>query len=448
MVPQADVLIVTATQVESLAVIDAFAKLTGQPARPVPVGDRIYHYLGEVHDAHVFLALTEMGSGGLGASQQTVQKGIASLRPAAVILVGIAFGVDKQKQAIGDVLVSHQLLLYELQRVGEGKIVPRGDKPHASPRLFNYLKSAQLYWNEPAIAIRFGLILSGEKLVDSLDYREQLQQFGQEVIGGEMEGAGLYVACQDVKVDWILVKAICDWADGNKAYDKDNRQQLAARNAATFVAHALQHVAMKQSESTVEHKQKNDIREEGKKLIKNIKSTTPKDIIHECLYESFENASDFFGFCRYFFEDLYKEMRETDGFKMNIRRLIQYCKTHREEDYLWSCIQKERINLYNIYYPKWKLVIEDQQPQQEGIDSIDQYKHRTIIPEKPLSPDGEGQVHPLSGNNHTAINEWFFNELELHEKSQVLTVALFEGINRKFIEPISQKIERIFFEKI
>jgi len=41
-------------------------------------------------------------------------------------------------------------------------------------------------------------------------------------------------------VDWILVKAICDWADSNKAQDKDARQQTAAQNAAAFVLEALQ----------------------------------------------------------------------------------------------------------------------------------------------------------------------------------------------------------------
>jgi len=240
----AEVLMVTATSVESRAVIDAFAELTGQPARPVSVEDRVYHDLGQIQGARVMLALTEMGSGGLGASQQTVQKGIAALQPKAVMLVGIAFGVDERKQAIGDVLVSRQLLLYESQRIGEGKIIPRGDKPHASPWLLNYLNSAHLYWHEPAVAVRFGLVLSGEKLVDSLDYREQLKPFGPEAVGGEMEGAGLYVACQDAKVDWIVVKAICDWADGHKAEDKDARQRLAARNAAAFVAHALRHVPL------------------------------------------------------------------------------------------------------------------------------------------------------------------------------------------------------------
>jgi hypothetical protein len=54
-----------------------------------------------------------------------------------------------------------------------------------------------------------------------------------------MEGAGLYAVAQREKVDWILVKAICDYADGNKGQDKDKRQQTAARNAARFVFHVL-----------------------------------------------------------------------------------------------------------------------------------------------------------------------------------------------------------------
>jgi hypothetical protein len=88
------------------------------------------------------------------------------------------------------------------------------------------------------------VVLTGEKLVDNIDFRDQLRSFEPEAIGGEMEGAGLYVACQDKKVDWILVKAICDWADGNKAQDKDVRQQTAAQNAAAFVLEALQIAAI------------------------------------------------------------------------------------------------------------------------------------------------------------------------------------------------------------
>ncbi len=203
-------------------------------------------------ETRVFLALTEMGSGGLGASQQAVQKGIEALRPGAVLLVGIAFGVDEKKRRIGDILISQQLQLYDLQRVGPDYIALRGDKPHASPRLIDYFRQADLDWDESKAKVEFGLILSGEKLVDNRDYREQLQRLAPEAIGGEMEGAGLYVACQDAQVDWIVIKAICDWADGHKKRNKAQRQQLAARNAAAFVAHALQQVPLKRPESPME----------------------------------------------------------------------------------------------------------------------------------------------------------------------------------------------------
>ena len=186
-----------------------------------------------------------MGTGGPGASHEAVRKGIEALRPAAVIMVGIAFGMREQEQTLGDILVSHRLMLYELQRVGKEKISLRGDRPQGSPLLLNYLKSADIDWT--GSKVHFGLLLTGEKLVDNIDYRRQLQRLEAEAIGGEMEGAGLYVACQDAKVDWVLVKAICDWADGNKAEDKINRQQKAAENSAAFVVHALQHAPLNRS---------------------------------------------------------------------------------------------------------------------------------------------------------------------------------------------------------
>ncbi len=173
---------------------------------------------------------SEMGAGGLGASLQTAQKGIEALSPAAVIMVGIAFGMNAEQQAIGDILVTENLRLYDLQRVGtqdgRARIILRGDRPHASAWLLNHFKSADLRWD--GAQMRFGVVLTGEKLVDNVDFRDQLHGFEPEAVGGEMEGAGLYAACQDQKVDWILVKAICDWADGQKDQDKAARQSACS----------------------------------------------------------------------------------------------------------------------------------------------------------------------------------------------------------------------------
>jgi len=244
---KADVLLVTATKVESKAVLDIFQKNTGKEPHLVPIGDQIYHDIGSVNGNSVVLVQSEMGSGGLGASLLTVQKAITDLSPNEVIMVGIAFGIDPEKHSIGDVLVSKQLMLYELQRVGtkdgNPQIIPRGDKAPASTRLLSYFRNAEISWDESQCKASFGLILSGEKLVDNTDFVKCLRDLEPEAIGGEMEGAGLYVACHDKKVDWIIVKAICDWADGKKSENKEVKQELAAKNAASFVSHALQLVS-------------------------------------------------------------------------------------------------------------------------------------------------------------------------------------------------------------
>ncbi|PYQ25912.1 MAG: hypothetical protein DMF56_26275 [Acidobacteria bacterium] len=259
MVQKADVLIVTVTPVESRAVIEVFKEATGKEAKPESIADGHYLDLGEVNGTRVFMALSGMGSGGTGGSQELVRKGIEALSPSAVIMVGIAFGIDDKKHAIGDVLVAHRIMLYDLQRrgtdkAGNLKVVARGDRPSSSPRLFNWLRMASLAWDSSKGRVDFGLFLCGDHLIDNKKYRAQLLKLEAEAIGGEMEGGGLYAACQNGKVDWILVKAISDWADGKKDADRDARQQKAARNAAAFVLHALQQAPLKGEETGEEQK--------------------------------------------------------------------------------------------------------------------------------------------------------------------------------------------------
>src|SRR5262249_455936 len=155
-----------------------------------------------------------------------------------VVLVGIAFGVEPDKQKIGEILVSRQLKPYELQRVGTNehgglKIISRGDRVSASPRIVGRLRAACPEWT--GAAVKFELVLTGEKLVDNIDFRRQLEAFVPEAVGGEMEGAGLYTACTERNADWVIVKAICDWADGKKREQKAERQKLAANEAIGFV---------------------------------------------------------------------------------------------------------------------------------------------------------------------------------------------------------------------
>jgi nucleoside phosphorylase len=241
-----DVLLVTVNEHETRAVLDAFLAATGEEAKPVTLQGRLYHDLGDVNGTTVYHAISEMGSGGSGGMQQTVEKAISALDPGAVIAVGMAFGVNEEKQNIGEIIVSRLLRLYELQRVGKKQIVLRGARPDASPRLMSHFRGfSQARWR--GARVRFGVMLTGEKLVDNVDYRSRLLKFESEAEGGEMEGAGLYVSSYDNRVDWIVIKAICDWADGNKDVDKEARQKLAAKNAAEFVVESLQYASLKRA---------------------------------------------------------------------------------------------------------------------------------------------------------------------------------------------------------
>jgi nucleoside phosphorylase len=235
---------VTVNEHETKAVHDSFRAANGTEAKAVSLGGRSYHDLGKIGETTVYHAISEMGSGGSGAMQQTVEKAISNLEPGAVIAVGIAFGVSEKDQKIGDILVSKLLRLYEQQRVGKmGEIIPRGSSPDASPRLMSHFRSfQQTKWS--GAKVRFGVVLSGEKLIDNIDYRDSLVKLESEAVGGEMEGAGLYVSSYDRKVDWIVIKAICDWADGNKGVEKDERQKLAAMNAAEFVVNSLKYAPL------------------------------------------------------------------------------------------------------------------------------------------------------------------------------------------------------------
>ncbi len=56
-------------------------------------------------------------------------------------------------------------------------------------------------------------------------------------IGGEMEGAGIWAASARNDTPWILVKGVCDWADGKKGKEY---QEFAAAAAVSLCLHVLQ----------------------------------------------------------------------------------------------------------------------------------------------------------------------------------------------------------------
>lgn len=188
----------------------------------------------------VYIVQSQMGATGTGSIINTMHKVHNNLNPAKVIMGGIAFGSNRDKQKIGDILVSKQVWNYEPSKVTSQETISRGDKVTASSFLIQLFQSSAVDYNETDAQIYFGLFASGEKLVNSKEFLDSLKNQEAEVIGGEMEAAGLVSVCSEKSIEWIVVKAICDWG-----YEKDDKgQQLAAHNAFDFIMYNLKKIIL------------------------------------------------------------------------------------------------------------------------------------------------------------------------------------------------------------
>ncbi|XSS51603.1 pentapeptide repeat-containing protein [Propionibacteriaceae bacterium Y1923] len=232
------VVLITYNEHETRAVHRQFCGVA-RPATMVRSGIT-YHLLGELGGMQIVHRASEQAEG---PSQISASQAYLAWTPRAIIGVGIAFGVDERKQSIGDVLVGNQVIGYELGKVRNGEILLRGPRPPSSPLLRNRFWDWHQTLPDPDAwpKVRFGALLSGNRLIDDIDYRDGLVELAkQEVIGGEMEALGVHHAAEQHAFDWIVVKAICDWGDGKKGGpSKEQDQKEAAANAAKVVFAAL-----------------------------------------------------------------------------------------------------------------------------------------------------------------------------------------------------------------
>ena len=133
----ADVLLVTVTEVETMAILNLFPEF-----RKRFIGNETYYELGVIGGTRTYLMQSAASTLDVGETYPSLAEGIKLLSPSAVVMVGVAYGIHPETQHIGEILVSQQLLNYRLQRTGSGndnktEIILSGSRPEASTRLVN-----------------------------------------------------------------------------------------------------------------------------------------------------------------------------------------------------------------------------------------------------------------------------------------------------------------------
>lgn len=232
----ADVLIVTSAEIEKRAVLARFFPLQGEKAILVGNHQGITFRCGQFGRYSAAHVHTTQGPDGRHGATLTTSRALADMKFKACLVIGIAFGFDRKEQRLGDVLIAEQVQPYEHAKIeGDAELnKPRGASIPCGTVLSEQFRSRMNTWEKNRTVTRVklhqGVVLSGAKLVNSKPFRDRLlRQFKDlKPVGGEMEGHATYAAAQLTKVEIILVKAICDWADG----DKDDSAQLFAMEMA------------------------------------------------------------------------------------------------------------------------------------------------------------------------------------------------------------------------
>jgi len=231
-VSQIDLVLMTVNPREFNAIINLLKPFPGHKSVLAAGIHEETYYLGMFGAFNAVVMRTRMGAQQPGSAGMAAQQAQAFWRPRALIALGVAFGIDPRKQRIGDVLVASDIITYHPARIEVRRIERGRPLPSDSILLNRFANSDDWVFNRPdgqRCRVVIGPILSGEEVIDSPIRKAELLDTFPAAIGGEMEGSGIAAVANYNRTPWILVKAICDWADGNKA---NKYQPLAAAAAA------------------------------------------------------------------------------------------------------------------------------------------------------------------------------------------------------------------------
>ncbi len=241
------ILVTTADELQQLQWAAGFLNLPFEEKSD----DRVstFYSLGVVGLTRVIAVRTRTGSHDFrgSASQAMLFKTVTSTK--VLIHIGMAFGIDPQRQATGEVLVSTSLFPYDRREISiEGdhvvyRYTDRTVRRNCNQPMVNMLRRAAEQENFP-YRVHFGMLLSGGARIYSREFRNRLLQWvptkpGHPIVGGEMEGVGLLAASDPNKPCWIVVKGISDFADEEYDIPINPQRPVACRRSALFVLQTL-----------------------------------------------------------------------------------------------------------------------------------------------------------------------------------------------------------------
>lgn len=226
------VLILTGTNFET-SVLHEAAQKAGLEIHKELMHDHVVYNLGSIGGVNIIhMQSGVMGMSEPGCTPLILMSVFRDLYPDYVISTGIAFGRQSKGQALGDIVMSRQLVNYESRKETNGQIIFRGDK--VTCPMLERVNGGIHSWK--GATVHQGVILSGNVLINSKEFLAHLEQREPEYVGGDMESYGAYAVASMMGAKWIMIKGVSDWGDGTK---NDNHHRIALENVGSFILHVI-----------------------------------------------------------------------------------------------------------------------------------------------------------------------------------------------------------------
>lgn len=246
-----DFLIVTALEEERDALL---SKLPGY--RKLPPSDedvRVYYsanlpvtFADGAPGVYRLIVIPLLNMGRVQAAAAT-SDAIRRWRPRFVLLVGIAGGIAAKEVRLGDVLVSDQIVDYELQKLTAKGAQVRWEVHRADARLVGAARNFSPHEWLPLLATErpehgmpkrhIGPIASGDKVIAFNKVLSKYRKAWPAIIGVEMEAAGVATAAFQAAQSpgFFMVRGVSDLADENKnTAGVQNWREYACDAAASY----------------------------------------------------------------------------------------------------------------------------------------------------------------------------------------------------------------------
>jgi adenosylhomocysteine nucleosidase len=149
-----------------------------------------------------------------------------------VLMAGVCGALNTKNTPINSVVISKQIIAYENIKLKSGTIIDRAPK-YDSGQIYNKLDQYILENQEVnGVKVKKGIVLSGAKLVSDLNKVEELTSLYPDADVVEMEGEGLASLCNNLKIEWLMIKGVSD--DCVKK-DNSSNQEVTMKNVVSVI---------------------------------------------------------------------------------------------------------------------------------------------------------------------------------------------------------------------